>query len=148
MTTIADLVRDTWPTTEALLSDKLTGYTEIKSQRIARATRDLYGVEAPEEADMPEAARQWIADQTVVYLIPAARDFYMSKSRKSDSKDGATLSYYDKLGALNVLRRELMADLERTKPNVLALIGSSDEESEAPAISNDGMALINPMVNV
>lgn len=141
---ISAAVTATWPTTETTLSgDTDVAYSTQKALAIARAKRVLYGngVAIPAEGNIQETAAYWIADQSVVFLIPLARDYYMSKQRLSDSKESATISYYDKLRALNKLQAELEASLAKNRDSALDAISSSETEDAVPAVSRKGMAV-------
>ncbi len=143
--TISERIADNWPVTEATLSSEVTGYGAIKLRAIARATRELYG-SAVAEADVPDGALQWIADKATVYLIPVGIDYYADQYRKSDSKDGMTVTYYDRVEQLKSLRSELEADCLSTLKAVLDEIDSpSAPESvpSVPAVSTEGL-LVDP----
>ena len=43
--TISERITDNWPVTEATLSAEVSGYEDIKLRAIARAARELYGVD-------------------------------------------------------------------------------------------------------
>jgi hypothetical protein len=138
---ISAQVTATWPTTEGLLTASETiEYNTQKTLAIARAKRDLYGtVTVPAEASIPELAAYWIADRTIVLLIPVARDFYMQQ-RLSDAKENASINYYNKVAQLDKLKAELMASLQSSKQDVLDAISSpKDADDDAPAVSAAGL---------
>lgn len=133
-----------WPTTEATLgADSDVDYSTQKDLAIARAKRQLYGT-ANVPSSIPETASYWIADQACVYLVPLAIDYYMSKQRLSDSKEGATISYYDKVTALKDLKRELEGSLATNKQDALDAINSAKVTHDTPAVSVDGL-MIDPL---
>jgi hypothetical protein len=143
---IAAEITGVWPTTEkTLLEDGTAGYAAQKLRAIARAKRDLYGaLTVPADADLPDSAAYWIADKAVAgYLIPLARDYYMSKQRLSDSKDGMSIGYYDKLRALDSLRAELDAKCLADYETVYAGLTSVVEPASTPALSTAGM-IVDP----
>ena len=148
---LSDEIARVWPTTEATLLDAAdVGYSARKLLAIERAKRALYVTETvpTDEDDIPDIAKYWIADQATVYLIPLAKDYYMSKQRLSDSKEGATISYYDKVQALDKLRAELEASLSAGRADALTAIDSSvaeDEVDDTPAVSIAGM-MVDPAV--
>jgi len=135
-----------WPTTEAALTaDATVDYADQKTRAITRAKRTLYGAATvPDEEDIPELAAYWIADQAAVLLIPLARDWYMSKQRLSDAKEGSTISYYNKVTALEKLKSELEASLAQNKEAALESISSAEIEDSAPAVSVAGL-MIDPL---
>lgn len=146
---ISSLVTAIFPTTEAILSgDSSLGYATHKAAAIARAKVVVYAAAnstAPsDEGDIPDLALYAIADQAAVYLIPLAVDFYMVKHRQSDSKEGASISYYDKIGTLERLKDELTASVERAMPAVIGAISSGYVSvDDVPAVSVDGL-IVNP----
>lgn len=131
-----------WPTTETLLT-AATGvaYSTQKALAISWAKRMLYGsLVVPAEASIPELAAYWIADQAVVRLIPLARDWYMQQ-RLSDSKENASISFYDKVAQLDKLKAELIASLQASKQDALDAISSPEDavDDDAPDVSIGGM---------
>jgi hypothetical protein len=150
MTTISELVSDNWPVTEGVLSDRtngVPGFVDTKIRAIARATRELYGsVTAPAEGEIPEIAKQWIADKATVRLIPVGVDFYATNRRKSDSVQNMTVTYYDRVRQLQELRDELEADCRDTLGAALNAIEAGNAPAEvdpAPVVSVDGL-LVDP----
>lgn len=142
-------VTRTWPTTEAKLeADDTVNYTTQKSKAIARAKRTLYGTNTiPSESDIPEPAAYWIADQAVVYLIPAARSWYAHHTRRSDNKENATITYHDTLAMLDRLETELKAGLASTKDDALESLSVGDAYEDVPQVSSQGM-LVDPVSQV
>ena len=140
---VAAEVTRIWPTTETTLSaDSDVDYATQKALAVARAKRMLYGGDTvPNEVDIPEVAGYWIADQAVVYLVPLAKDYYMNKQRLSDSKEGATISYYDKVRALDQLKAELSASLSAGRQDALDAVSASAAEDDVPAVSVEGLAI-------
>jgi hypothetical protein len=137
-------VTRTFPTTEVSLSaDTDIDYAAEKVRALARAKRQLYGtLTVAAEADIPETAAYWIADQAVVYLIPLAIDYYMAKQRLADSKEGANITFYNKVNALQKLRDELETSLSANRQAALQTIDSSvDGDDDVPAVSARGMAI-------
>jgi len=136
-------VTRTWPTTEAkLLDDSDIDYATQKNLAIARAKRALYGTATvPAEADIPEIAAYWIADKTVLFLIPTARSWYTHHTKRSDAKEGATTTYHDALAMLDSLERELTTSLAAGRTEALDAISSSEVEDDVPAVSVAGMAI-------
>ena len=136
-----------WPTTETTLAaDSDVDYATQKALALAKAKRLLYGGSAaiPAEADIPELAAYWIADQACVLLISLAKDYYMAKQRLSDAKEGATITYYNKVTELERLKQELDAALATGKPDALDAISSATVTDDVPAVSVDGL-MIDPL---
>jgi hypothetical protein len=123
-----------------LIASEEIEYATQKTLAIARAKRDLYGTATvPAEASIPEIAAYWIADRAVVLLIPIARDFYMQQ-RLSDTKENASISYYNKVAQLDKLRAELLASLQSNKQDALDAISSpKDADDDAPEVSAAGL---------
>ena len=140
---VAAEVTRIWPTTETTLdADSDVDYATQKALAIARAKRALYGGDTvPDEVDIPEVAGYWIADQAVVFLVPLAKDYYMNKQRLSDSKEGATISYYDKVRALDQLKAELSASLSAGRQDAEDAVSASAAEDDVPAVSVEGLAV-------
>jgi len=149
MTTIDQLVTDNWPVTEEILADRdsgVTGFTDVKTRAIARAGRELYETEMPDDADVPMIAKQWIADKATVRLIPTGIDYYATRTRKSDNLQNMTITYYDRVRQLQDLRAELEADCLAAWDAARNEIEASDAPEQvesAPAVSLDG-ALADP----
>ena len=156
---ISQAITDIWPVTEKTILAAKTpgnpgvtdyyGYATAKTNAIAKSKTNLYGdgVTVPAEADIPEIAAYYIADQAVVYLISLAIDFYMVMHRLSTSKDDANFNSYDKAAELRQLRSELIADMAKVRDDVLDAINDTDAPeaySSSPAVSTDGM-LIQPL---
>jgi hypothetical protein len=140
-------VTSTWPSTEAKLGeDSGVDYATQKAKAIARAKRSLYGSGSvpSSESDIPEQAAYWIADQAVVYLIPLAKSWYIHNRKLSDSKEGATTSYYDAVRMLEQLKGELEAGLVRDKEDALTSISSARVDDDVPAVSHKGM-IVDPV---
>jgi hypothetical protein len=135
-----------WPTTETTLAtDDDVDYAAQKARAIAKAKRLLYGTATVDaEADIPELAAYWIADQACVLLIPLAKDYYMSKQRLSDAKEGATITYYNKVTELDRLKQELDAGLAGGKQDALDAISSAAVTDDIPATSVNGL-MIDPL---
>jgi hypothetical protein len=135
-----------WPTTEVTLTaDSDVDYATQKALAIAKAKRLLYGTATvAAEADIPELAAYWIADQACVLLIPLAKDYYMAKQRLSDAKEGATITYYNKVTELERLKQELDASLAGGKQDALDAISSAVVTDDVPAVSVDGL-MIDPL---
>ena len=140
---IAAEVTRIWPTTEATLNaDSTVDYLPAKDRAVARAKLDLYGSRTiPSEADIPDLAAYWIADQAAVHLIPLAIDYYMSKQRISDSKENTTVTYYNKVRALQGLRTELETSLVANRQTALETIDTTVRGDDVPAVSTQGMAV-------
>jgi len=147
MPTIADRIGYIWPVTESKLSDTVTGYPDIRDNAVRRATAELYGtVTPPEEAEIPDIAQDWIADRACLMLIPVAVDFYMNYGRQADTKEGATISYLDKLGPLENLKRELTEAVAANRDAALDAIDAAkapERVTTTPAVSIGGM-MIDP----
>lgn len=147
---ISDLVTLIWPTTDAKLSAATTiDYATAKAGAIRRAKLALYGTATipGDEDDIPEVARNWIADKACVFLIPAAIDFYM-QTRKSDSKEGANFTYYDKVQALRDLRQELETACAAGHGEALDAIDAKtapETVPATPAVSTSGL-MVDPML--
>jgi hypothetical protein len=144
------LVTAVWPVTDATLVADTSSldYAAAKVAAIARAKLALYRTRAIPtlEADIPEVARYWIADQAVVFLIPAATDYYMVKQRLSDSKENANFTYYDKVQALLALKAELERACREGLEDALAAIatGSESVQKNYPAVSTRAL-LVDPL---
>lgn len=136
-----------WPATEAVLTAGGVDYATHKASAIAKAKRALYGASTPpsDEGDIPDQAGYWIADQAVVYLIPLAKDYYMLNRRVSDSKENATLTYYNLVAALDKLKTELEASLAANRAEAEdAISGDDDDETGLPAVSVAGL-MVDPV---
>jgi hypothetical protein len=149
MASISELITDNWPVTEAALGgpDGVTGFAEIKARAVARATRDLYGASAPATEDaVPALACQWIADKATTYLIPVGIDYYADQTRLSDSKEGMTVSYHDRVKVLRDLKTELDAACRESRDAALDAIDAAQAPERVPAtpaVSTAGL-LIEP----
>jgi len=143
--TISALITAIWPVTDSkLAADTTIDYATAKTNAIARAKRSLYGTAdiPPDEGDIGERARDWIADKATLFLIPVARDWYMNNTRQSDSKENASISYYDRLAALNQLEAELKASVNENLEDALDDIDASDAPESldvTPAVSVEGL---------
>lgn len=141
---ISALVTANWPTTEALLAaDTDIDYATHKSNLIAKAKRRLYAAKSvpTNESDIPERAGYWIADQATVYLIPLGISWYLENSRLSDAKEGATVSFHDRVAALRAFKSELEADLAETLEQAQDAISAQEVTEAVPEVSHDGMAI-------
>lgn len=150
----AEITRN-WPQTEGKLeaATELTYATE-KAKAIARAKRDAYGRHTvpSDEADIHEIVGYWIADKATIYLIPLAIEYYSVKEHLSTAKEGATLSHYNKVTALQKLKAELEAACAKVWDDVLALaqptVGDSDyvgqQSMNIPSVSTAGL-IVQPL---
>jgi len=149
----AEVTRN-WPQTEGKLSAASElDYAAEKVKAIARAKRDAYGRQTvpTDESDIHEIIAYWIADKATIYLIPLAIEYYSIKEHISTAKEGATLTHYDKITALQKLKGELEAACARGWDEVLALaqptIGDTNlvgqQTMNTPEVSVDGL-LIDP----
>lgn len=136
-------ITGTFPTTEvSLAADTDIDYAGSKTRAIARAKRALYGTRTvPAEANIPETAGYWISDKATILLIPLAIDWYMNKQRVSDAKEGMTVTYHNKVNALQKLLAELEASLAENKQAALEAIDSEVRGDDVPAASFKGMAI-------
>jgi hypothetical protein len=146
MPTISELVTDIWPTTEGILTENVTSYSDAKTRAITKAKKRLYGDTTipSDESDIPNIAKYWIANMTVIQLIPIATDYYSVKRRTSDSKEGANISYYDLVATLNQLRQELRAECNELHDDAADAIDTEDapdQNDESPAVSTKGLLL-------
>ena len=98
----------------------------------------------PAEANIEDIAKYWIADRSVLFLIPMARDYSALKRRLSDAKEGATVQFYDLLRALDGLEDQLNRDVAQNKSDALDAIGATSEADDVPAVSAAGM-MIDPL---
>lgn len=127
---IAELVTYQMAETEADLKkeDYQPDYDMIKGSSIERAKLDLYGAATiPDESLMHMAVKFYLSDCSVIYLIDVAIDFYKSKSRLSDVKEGANYSYYDKVSILQSLKGRLSVRVAEAVGKIKAIIfGTTD----------------------
>ena len=75
-------------------------------------------------------------------------DYYADQYRKSDSKDGMTVTYYDRVEQLRGLKTELEEDCRLTLKDVLNEINAPDAPESVvsiPAVSTTGL-LVDPTV--
>ncbi len=148
--TIAQAIADNWPTTDAILTEKLSGYAEMKARAIDRAIRELYGagnVPASENL-IPAVAANWVADKATIFLIPAAKDYYAAHTRLSDSKESMTVRHHDRLAMLDQLKLELEGDCLKHKDAALDAIDALEAPERAPAVpavSTTGL-LLDPTI--
>lgn len=135
-----------WPTTEvSLTADSDVSYAANKVLAIARAKRQLYqSVTVPAEASIPEVAAYWVSDQAVVYLIPLAIDWYKNNARLSDAKEGATVTWYNRVEALENLRSQLEAELAQNLEAARLVISAQETTESVPSVSHKGM-MVDPM---
>lgn len=145
MSTVSELVGFNLPQTEAdLTADTGIDYTGIKASVIARAKLDVYGLtSAPAEADMPYLVLYQIADKATIFLIPSAEDYYKTKARMSDVKDGASFAYYDRIDTLKSLMMDLKTRIAGNASAVAGLVSGVKGVTLAasaglPAVSGDG----------
>ena len=149
----AEVTRN-WPQTEGKLGAAgELDYAAEKVKAIARAKRNAYGRQAvpADESGIPEIVAYWIADKATIYLISLAVEYYSIKEHISTAKEGATLTHYDKITALQKLKAELEAACARGWDEVLALAqpttGDSDrvgrQTINIPSVSVDGL-LVDP----
>ena len=143
---ISAQVTAVWPTTEAsLTADSDVSYAANKVLAIARAKRQLYQSKTvPAEASIPEVAAYWVSDQAVVYLIPLAIDWYKNNARLSDAKEGATVTWYNRVEALENLRSQLEAELAQNLEAARLVISAQETTESVPSVSHKGM-MVDPM---
>jgi len=118
-------------------------YSTHKAALIAKAKKRLYRAKSvpSSEDDIPTQAGYWIADQATVYLIPLAISWYLENSRLSDAKEGATVSFHDRVAALRDLKAELLAELAKDLPKAQDAIDAQEVTENVPAVSHKGMAV-------
>ena len=149
----AEVTRN-WPQTEGkLAAASELDYAAEKVRAIARAKRDAYGRQTvpTDEGDVHEIIAYWVADKATVYLIPLAIEYYSIKEHISTAKEGATLTHYDKITALQKLKAELEAACARAWDEVLALAqpttGDTDrvgrQTLNTPTVRVDGL-IVDP----
>ncbi len=141
---ISSLVTANWPTTEALLTgDSGLNYEVHKAALIDKAKRRLYQTKSvpSSESDIPEQAAYWIADRATVYLIPVGISWYLENTRLSENKEGATISFPDRVKALERLKTELEADLREGLEAAQNAIDAAEVSESTPAVDHDGMAV-------
>jgi len=121
MATIAELVTYQIGTTENDMTQEgaTIDYAALKANAISRAKVDLYyGSTIPDEGDMSELEKYYLADCAVVFIIDSAIDWYKSMARLSDTKEGATISWYDRVDTLERMRRTLLARIRKVEETV------------------------------
>ena len=121
---IAELVSYQIAETEADLKneDFQPDYSMIKNSMIHRAKLDLYGAsEIADEGEMHDLVRFFLADCAVMYILDAAIDFYKSRSRLTDTKEGATFNYYDKVSILFQVKNKAAARIAKAQSAVEAI---------------------------
>ena len=144
---ISALVTANWPSTEALLgADSDIDYASHKANLIAKAKRKLYAAKGvpSNEADIPEQAAYWIADQATVYLIPLAKSWYVENSQLGENKDGANIQWHDRIAMLDGLKAELEAALRYGLEQAQDAIDAQEVTENVPAVSAKGM-VVDPM---
>lgn len=132
--TIAQLVTYQVPETESdlIAEDWQPDYSEMKAACIARAKSDLYGLSViPAESAMLDAVKFYIADCSVVFIVDAAIDFYKSRSRMADTKEGATFTYYDKVMTLENLRKRLLTRIAVAQPKITGIVFGTTDLAQA-----------------
>lgn len=150
----AEVTRN-WPQTEGKLEASTElDYAAEKAKAIARAKRDAYGRQTvpSDESDIHEIVGYWVADKATIYLIPLAIEYYTIKEHLSTAKEGATLSHYDKVQALERLRGELEAACAKAWDDVLSLaqpiVGDTDyvgqQQMNIPSVSTAGL-IVQPL---
>lgn len=101
-------------------------WMQAKEAAIERAKIDLYyGMTMPEEAAMAMLVKFYLADCAAVYLIETATDWYKSQARLSDSKDGASIQWYDKVDALERQTLKLYARIAKTRDRIGAIVAGA-----------------------
>ncbi len=100
--TIGDLCTDAMPETERLLlADVNMDYANAKIRAIALAKAQVYGSEVAESTITNLEVRRYLSFLALRdSLIATAIDWCQHKTRLSDAKDGATISYPDQVAAL------------------------------------------------
>ncbi len=134
MSTIAELVSFQIAQTENDLSASGSGisYTSIKTNAANRVKADFfYGKTIPEETSMADLVKYFLADCACIHLIDVAIDWYKSRERLSDSKEGATVTWYDRIDALVALRRRLQDRIATVEDRVKIIAFGESVESYA-----------------
>lgn len=125
MTTITtgSLITDEMPQTEAILLGETTiDYASAKLRAIAMAKYAVYGSE-PADTAMDPRVVEYVAKLALFdRLVPFAIDYFMTKARLSDSKEGATVSYHNRVDALTQLREALAEWLKAHEALIKALV--------------------------
>jgi len=138
--TISQLISSQWPITENKLNDYTSiNYETEKGRAIERAKRELFGSRSipADEDDIAETARLWIADRALILLIPMGIDYYMQQVL-SDTKREETVSYYNKVSALQDLKNELLRRTQESKVEALEHESISETTKDTPAVSHAG----------
>ncbi len=120
--TIASLITDEMPQTEAmLLGDSNIDYANAKARAIAMAKVHVLGSES-DETGMDARLQEYLAKLALHdRLVPLAIDYFMTKARLSDSKEGATITYHDRVAALEALR-DALSDWLRAHASVVSAL--------------------------
>jgi hypothetical protein len=141
--TIAELVTYQFGQTERDLSaDSNSGWIASKASAIDRAKYDLYyGQEIPEESSMAMLVKYFLADCACMFLMDPVIDWYKSMTRLSDAKEGATITWYNRIDALERLRKRLQARIAEAKEKVSAMAFglSASGLANVPVTSADGL---------
>lgn len=135
-----------FPRTEKELIDSdAVDYHALLETAIERAKREAYGTSTvPAEADLLDKVAEWIADKATLFLIPVGIEHYsLDRYIRRSNQQGEVYQRYNVVEMLKGLRDELEGDVAGAWNEVEALIGSSPEPTEVPAVSFDGL-IIDP----
>ena len=136
--TIAELITDTIPETERLLLDSTKGdtdYTNAKKRAIALATVRTYGSEVTEASITNLEVREYIANLALYErIIPFAMDWIGHKTRLSDTKEGATITWHNLVDALSAKRDSIGAWLRSRQTHITEIVSQSGENGAEAAM--------------
>lgn len=120
---IADIITDRLSETERVLdADSTCDWDNAKARAIALAKYEVYGSEKSESDISDGRIKEFIALKACVRLCDIGIDFLAFNRRLSDSKDGATLNFYDLVQVLNDKRDAIRAEIREKQADVLDLI--------------------------
>ena len=149
MATISELVTFQIGMTENDLTKEKAqiDYSVVKENMINRAKANLYyGMTIPDEESMSDLEKYYLADCAVVFIIDSAIDWYKSMARLSDTKEGATISWYDRVDTLERLRRTLLARIRRVEETVKQVASGTtvDAHIGLPLAQSEGRDKVTP----
>lgn len=124
--TISGLITDKLGQTETDLSAQTSiDWSGAKSRAIALAKLELYGYEIGESDIGDGRIKNHLALMACLPLIELAIDYYTHETRLADTKQQATIHYYNRVETLEKKRQRYRQELTLNAATVLDLIDTS-----------------------
>ena len=109
-----------------LVLDDLAGYVDLLPQidenlldrQASIVMNEVYGIDVPDQPDIPLSVKRWVATHTTLRLIPALRTYIAKNEQRGEIYERGNRLYYDQLNMLDDIQLTLEQRLHELRNQV------------------------------